>query len=140
LLDIDADRPVEAVHGGRASYIDGYCPRVCLGGEPTARIPSVQLRVAISSGFAGEPEPYRRTVTTNSNPTDYDGRHERERSGSRLSPSPTDDRPTLQLAVVSYEEGADRGTIHPPGLTGLERMETWLSVDLAAVVDLSAYR
>lgn len=46
----------------------------------------------------------------------------------------------LQLAVVEYDEGPDRGTLYPPGLTGIKRMETWLSVDMSLVVDLSAWR
>ncbi|MGQ4557052.1 DUF7511 domain-containing protein [Halobellus sp. GM3] len=46
----------------------------------------------------------------------------------------------LRLAIVSYEDTPDRATVHPPGLTGLDRMETWLSVDLSAVVELEAWR
>lgn len=48
--------------------------------------------------------------------------------------------PTLQLTVVQYETRPDRGTVHPPGLTGIERMETWLSADAAAFVDLDTWR
>jgi hypothetical protein len=48
--------------------------------------------------------------------------------------------PRLQLAVVEYDDNPDRGTIHPPSLTGLERMETWMSVDMSSVVDLSTWR
>lgn len=76
-----------------------------------------------------------------SQPTDGGDRRRREQHGDCLPLSPTtEEGPTLRLAVVSYEDGADRGTVHPPGLTGFERMETWLSVDLSAVVDLSAHR
>lgn len=46
----------------------------------------------------------------------------------------------LRLAVVRYDERPDRGTIHPPGLTGVERMETWISVDMSAVTDLRTWR
>lgn len=46
----------------------------------------------------------------------------------------------LRLAVVRYDDRPDRGTIHPPGLTGVERMETWLSVDMSLVTDLSTWR
>ncbi|WP_425499280.1 DUF7511 domain-containing protein [Natronosalvus rutilus] len=49
-------------------------------------------------------------------------------------------RPALQLAIVSYDDSPDRGTIHPPDMTGIERMETWISVDLSVVVDLSMWR
>lgn len=45
--------------------------------------------------------------------------------------------PELRLAVVEYDEGPDRGTIHPPELTGIKRMETWLSANMSAIVDLS---
>lgn len=46
----------------------------------------------------------------------------------------------LQLAVVTYDESPDRGTIHPKGLTGIERMETWISADMTAFFELSACR
>ncbi|MGM0397818.1 MAG: DUF7511 domain-containing protein [Halobacteriota archaeon] len=48
--------------------------------------------------------------------------------------------PDLRLAVVRYDDRPDRGTIHPSGLTGLERMETWISVDMSLVTDLSTCR
>jgi hypothetical protein len=48
--------------------------------------------------------------------------------------------PDLRLAVVEYDERSDRGTIHPPNLTGIARMETWLSANMSAVVDLSTWR
>jgi len=35
---------------------------------------------------------------------------------------------------------ADRATVFPPGLSGIDRMETWLSVDRSVVVDLDAWR
>jgi hypothetical protein len=44
------------------------------------------------------------------------------------------------LAVVDQDGRPDRATIHPPGLTGTARLETWLSVDLSVVVELSAWR
>jgi len=54
---------------------------------------------------------------------------------------PRDARPpALDLVVVDRDDGPDRATIHPPGLTGLARMETWLSTDRSAVVDLRAWR
>ncbi|SMP15068.1 DUF7511 domain-containing protein [Halobellus salinus] len=48
--------------------------------------------------------------------------------------------PTLDLVVVRRSDGPDRATIHPRGLTGIARTETWLSTDCAAVVDLAAWR
>ena len=48
--------------------------------------------------------------------------------------------PTLHLAIVDQDERPDRATVHPPGLTGTARLETWLSVDLSVVVELSAWR
>jgi hypothetical protein len=48
--------------------------------------------------------------------------------------------PALRLAVVRRDGSSDRATVHPPGLTGVDRMETWLSVDLSAVVELDAWR
>jgi len=59
---------------------------------------------------------------------------------SPLSPSRNRGSPSLRLTVVHRDGGSDRATVHPPGLTGVERMETWLSVDLSVVVDLSAWR
>jgi hypothetical protein len=47
---------------------------------------------------------------------------------------------TLRLSVVDQDDRPDRATVHPPGLTGTERLETWLSVDLSVVVELSAWR
>ena len=44
------------------------------------------------------------------------------------------------IVVVPRDDGPDRATVHPPGLTGVARMETWLSTDCSAVVDLSAWR
>lgn len=51
-----------------------------------------------------------------------------------------DESPDLRLTVVQYEDDSDRGTIHPPGLTGIDRMETWLSADLSVFVDLDSWR
>jgi len=50
------------------------------------------------------------------------------------------DPPELRLTVVRHDGIADRATVHPPGLTGIDRMETWLSVNRSAVVDLDAWR
>ncbi|MFC6872573.1 DUF7511 domain-containing protein [Halobellus marinus] len=56
------------------------------------------------------------------------------------SPRRSDREPALRLAVVDQDGRPDRATIHPPGLTGTARLETWLSVDLSVVVELSAWR
>ena len=48
--------------------------------------------------------------------------------------------PELRLTVVENDDSPDRGTIYPPDLTGLERMETWVSVDMSMVIDLSTWR
>lgn len=48
--------------------------------------------------------------------------------------------PVLQLTVVEYDTSPDRGTIYPQGLTGIERMETWISADMTAFIELSAWR
>jgi hypothetical protein len=59
--------------------------------------------------------------------------------GSPVS-SPRRRSPALRLAVVRRDDAPDRATVHPVGMTGIERMETWLSVDLSTVTDLSAWR
>lgn len=71
--------------------------------------------------------------------------HERvtdEPGNDRASPSQADDdgRPGLELVMVQYDGRPDRGTIRPPDLTGIERMETWLSVDMTVITDLSSWR
>lgn len=48
--------------------------------------------------------------------------------------------PSLQLAVVKHDGMSDRGTIYPADSNGIERMETWMSVDMSLVVDASAWR
>lgn len=74
-----------------------------------------------------------------------DGRGSRtdDRSGGRgrqSSPVRGAAVPTLRLTVVTYEGAPDRGTIAPPDLSGIERMETWLSFDVSALCELSAWR
>lgn len=62
-------------------------------------------------------------------------------SADRPSPTTSDgSTPDLRLAIVEYENEPDRGTIHPPHVTGVDRMETWISVDMELVVDVSAWR
>lgn len=55
---------------------------------------------------------------------------------SDVASAPTD----LHLAIVRYDARPDRGTIHPPGLESIARMETWLSADMDVFVHLDAYR
>jgi hypothetical protein len=59
--------------------------------------------------------------------------------GAPVSP-PRRRSPALRLTVVRRDEAPDRATVHPSGATGIERMETWLSVDLSTVTDLSTWR
>ncbi|MFB6091742.1 MAG: hypothetical protein ABEK02_01885 [Haloquadratum sp.] len=66
--------------------------------------------------------------------------HTQKEPTDRPRDGPTTPGPGLRLTVVTHETGPDRGTIHPPGLTGIARMETWLSVDRDALVDLGAWR
>lgn len=62
------------------------------------------------------------------------------RSGASPEPTRMATPRELRLAVVRYDEGPDRCTLYPPGLTGIERMETWISADMSAVVDLLAWQ
>lgn len=48
--------------------------------------------------------------------------------------------PDLKLAVVKYDERPNRGTIHPTDQTKIEQMETWISIDMSVVTDLSLWR
>lgn len=69
------------------------------------------------------------------------GTDRRSAGADRASPATGDgSAPDLRLAIVEYENGPDRGTIHPPHVTGVDRMETWMSVDVDVVVDCSAWR
>lgn len=63
-------------------------------------------------------------------------RDDRDISGQDQPEKP----PELRLTVVENEVYPDRGTVHPPSLTGLERMETWLSADTSIFVELSTWR
>lgn len=82
---------------------------------------------------ASERESERRTAGSERPDSD----HERpETSPARNGVMGTD----LRLAVVEYEGRPDRGTIHPPEVTGIDRMETWISVDMGIVVDVAAWR
>lgn len=70
------------------------------------------------------------------------GSLDRTSSGSGV-PSGTgrpETAPELRLTVVENATGPNRGTIHPLGVTGLERMETWLSADASDFAELVAWR
>ena len=73
---------------------------------------------------------------------DTDRPKERTNGGDVVSfgPDRSEGPPELRLTVVENEMCPDRGTIHPPDLIGLERMETWLSVDASIFVELTAWR
>ncbi|MFC7079785.1 DUF7511 domain-containing protein [Halorussus caseinilyticus] len=51
-------------------------------------------------------------------------------------------RPDIELCsvVVDYEDGPDRRTVYPDGLSSVERMSTWLTADDDAFVDLESAR
>lgn len=46
----------------------------------------------------------------------------------------------LTIRAVQYPNGPTRCTMYPDGLTGMARLETWLSADQSAFVDLEAWR
>lgn len=57
----------------------------------------------------------------------------------RFGPSRTDSR-DLHAEIVEYPDSPDRVTVYPPGLTGVDRMSTWLSADRSLLVDLDERR
>lgn len=46
----------------------------------------------------------------------------------------------LTMTVVTYADAPDRCTVAPPGLSGVARMSTWLTVDRSSVVSLREMR
>ncbi|ELY48673.1 DUF7511 domain-containing protein [Natronorubrum bangense] len=48
--------------------------------------------------------------------------------------------PPLECVVVHYQDRPDRCTITPRECSETERLTTWLSADIGAVVDLDAVR
>ena len=62
-----------------------------------------------------------------------------ERHQAPIDPG-VESSPELHLAVVQYEAKSDLGTIYPPGLSGVERMDTWISAAMTEFVDLEAWR
>lgn len=53
-----------------------------------------------------------------------------------------DDRPDIELrsVVVEYENRPDRRTIYPAGVSGMERMSSWLTADDSVFADLESTR
>ena len=49
-------------------------------------------------------------------------------------------RVTLESTLVRYEDGPDRLTVYPPGLSSVARMSTWLTADADAFRDLGEVR
>lgn len=80
-------------------------------------------------------EPTHTTSNREQPPKDQANKIRKNRSHAREGTGPD-----LQIATVEYDERPNRGTIHPPNLTGIERMETWISVDMSMVADLSMWR
>ena len=46
----------------------------------------------------------------------------------------------LESTLVRYEDGPDRLTVYPPGLSSVARMSMWLTADADAFRDLEAVR
>ena len=46
----------------------------------------------------------------------------------------------LESTLVRYEDGPDRLTVYPPGLSSVARMSTWLTADADAFRDLQGGR
>ncbi|UPW00696.1 hypothetical protein M0R88_01005 [Halorussus gelatinilyticus] len=51
-----------------------------------------------------------------------------------------DGRPDVELrsVVVEYEDRPDRRTVYPAGVSGMERMSSWLTADDDAFVNLES--
>jgi hypothetical protein len=70
--------------------------------------------------------------------SDYDDRSTRRRLASATQYS--SDAADLESIVVRYEDRPDRCTITPRECPDAERLTTWLSADVGAVVDLAEVR
>lgn len=70
--------------------------------------------------------------------SDYDDRSTRQRLASATQYS--SDAADLESIVVRYEDRPDRCTITPRECADAERLTTWLSADVGAVVDLADVR
>ena len=44
----------------------------------------------------------------------------------------------LRATIVEYENAPDECTIYPSGVSGVERMTTWISAEEGSYVDLGA--
>lgn len=77
--------------------------------------------------------------------------HETQGANPATTPAATDSETTagtdtgdafesLELRCVEYPDGPTRCTMCPQGLTGIARMETWLTADASAFVDLEGWR
>lgn len=72
--------------------------------------------------------------------------NESKRTNDRASdvdpgkPAATRDQLTLEAVVVRYEDGPDRCTIAPRDCPDEAKLTTWLSADVATVVDLEDAR
>ncbi|PSQ41552.1 hypothetical protein BRD14_06105 [Halobacteriales archaeon SW_5_68_122] len=55
-------------------------------------------------------------------------------------PDGTIRRAALESTLVCYEDGPDRLTVYPPGLSSAARMSMWLTADADAFRDLEAVR
>ncbi|MFQ3318531.1 MAG: hypothetical protein ACI8UR_001910 [Natronomonas sp.] len=61
-------------------------------------------------------------------------------SGGTADRTGPDGRPRLEHRVVHRPAGPNRCTVFPPGMTGVPRMSTWLSVNADCVVALEEVR
>lgn len=106
---------------------------------------SIAVQEKISSGFVGDVGLNSRAPIMNESshtasnqerlPEEQTNKSQETRSRTGGGPVPD-----LQLAIVTYDDRPDRGTIRPPKLIGIKRMETWISVDLSVITDLSMWR
>jgi hypothetical protein len=67
-----------------------------------------------------------------------------EALGDATDPEDSTEGPTREFAlhgvVVRYDEGPNRCTVSPRGLSPAERTTTWISADCSAFVPLEAMR
>lgn len=79
-------------------------------------------------------------MSEHSSTTDHTGASEDSSVERTPVDPPASESCTLEAKVVDYPDRADRCTIYPPGLTGIDRMEQWLTADTRAFVDLQTWR
>lgn len=74
-------------------------------------------------------------------PTSERPRHEDRFAAAGLSEGPPSNGScALRAKTVEYPDQEDRCTIYPPGLSGIERMERWLTANKYAFVNLETWR